>query len=94
MLIIKASDSTRRSPGPSTSFRGRGYAPVKAAIEKEKARYIPLSCGHFTTREAVDSYAVWRPKGTWKTMCEVCGSWKPRKAKPRKTVSGDQIPLF
>lgn len=91
MRIVRASDSSERTPG---HFSGRGYAPVKAAIEKEKARYIPLSCGHYTTREAVEAYAVWRPKGVWKSMCETCGSWKPRKRKAKSKPTGDQLPLF
>ncbi len=68
---------------------------MRAAIEKEHARYITLVCEHKTTREVQLAYSVWRPKGRVKYYCEKCGAWraiKPKaKAAPQK---GNQEPLF
>jgi hypothetical protein len=45
-----------------------------AAIERAKARYLPLACGHYSTLEADEGYSVWRPrKGV--TLCETCHKW-------------------
>lgn len=91
MRIIKGNQPGARRP-PSQS---RGEAAVRAAIEKEYARYIPLKCGHYVTREADLAYSVWRPKGRpIKHFCETCGKWVQGKPKVKPVQGNQQEPLF
>lgn len=92
MRIVKGYNPSARRPAPQT----REQAAVKAAIEKEYARYIPLACGHYTTREADQVYSVWRPKGRpIKHYCETCGRWVKGRPKVKRQEQGNQQePLF
>lgn len=59
--------------------------------QKRDAAYLPLVCGHLTTREAARVYRCWRPSpGMY--YCETCCKWKEL-AKIEKTEI-PQEPLF
>ena len=67
---------------------------MERAIEKRRARYIPLACGHRTTLEADEAYATWRPARD-KHFCETCAHWTKREPKPlpKPPPPGD-TPMF
>jgi len=70
---------------------------MRAAIEKEQARYIKLVCGDLTTREVQLAYSFWRPRGRVKYFCEKCGKWAYVMPKPKSGSvenTGNQEPLF
>lgn len=66
--------------------------PRLKAIEKEKAAYILLRCGHYTTREEIEFYSLWQPKG--KYWCGICEGWTPRRPRPRPDKPESTEPMF
>lgn len=62
-------------------------------IEKERARYIPLMCGHSTDYDTIVLYAHAAPKDKTKEYCETCGKWVKKTPKPKKPEYPD-VPLF
>jgi hypothetical protein len=72
----------------------RPNAPKPASTPKKsvEAGYIPMTCGHWTTREEqtlVQIRELGRPrkKSLW---CEECGSWKARKAKSLSQIVNEE----
>lgn len=76
----------------------RGYLPrgsamskaQEAAIERELSRYVPLECGHLTTREVIIIYTCF---GKVDTYCETCEEWRDI-AKKSKPVPVPAEPMF
>lgn len=64
----------------------------QAAIERARAGYIHLECGHISTLEIDEGYSVWRPK-RGVTYCEKCSDWVAIAKPPAPTPIPD-TPLF
>jgi hypothetical protein len=82
-------------PPPPSGGGGRprfAGPALERAIEKQRARYIPLTCGHHTSYEADQAYAAWRPTRD-KHFCETCAHWVRREPKPKPPPPGD-TPMF
>lgn len=62
-------------------------------IEKSRARYIPLECGHVASWEIDVVYEVFKPLGTLKHYCEKCHDWIDAKSRGSTTEYPDE-PLF
>ena len=68
--------------------------PRAVIIEKKLAEYIPLNCGHLTSWETQQAYAVFRAPSDSKYFCEKCGSWKIAKPKAKPDLPSENNPLF
>ena len=94
MKLTPAGNSHAGSPGPmrvSKSQMQRALAR-QAVREKELARYIPLECGHFTTRDEQIILSEWRPRGM--AWCDKeCQDWVKIKPPP-PAPDYPQEPMF
>lgn len=93
MRFIRPNES---GPGGNHFHRGptRSEIAQLKAIEKARARYIELQCGHFTDWDTDLVYEVFRPLGPIKHYCETCGKWITRKATEAKPDALPNEPLF
>src|SRR6516162_3460532 len=75
MKIVKGGS---RLPNPGGRVRSKAEMQRalarQAAQERELARVIRITCGHFTYLEDQQLYAVWRPKRGL-VFCEKCNKW-------------------
>lgn len=53
--------------------------------------YIELKCGHYTTRSAQEAYRDYAKRGRY--MCEQCGKYSSRVAKPKREPLPDKPPF-
>lgn len=75
-------------------FRPRVPARVrKIMIEKTRAKYIPLECGHVASWEIDVLYEVFKPLGKLLHYCEKCQDWIKATDRETKTEYPDE-PLF
>lgn len=88
MKIVRASQASPQGKP------GRPYALAQILLERHLAPYILLECDHFTTREAVEFYSLWRPKrGMY--YCETCTKWRQPMASPTpEPLPEDPAKLF
>lgn len=63
-----------------------------AIREKQLAPYIPMVCGHLTTREEIDFFSLWQPK-RGRYWCQICGRWKDAYKAPKAQTLPDD-PMF
>src|SRR5215475_441216 len=72
-----------RVPAPKSRRRSRVlYAVKEVMIEKERAAYIDLTCGHTTTYEAQLFYSVWAPRKAI-YYCDKCHRDVEMRKKPK-----------
>jgi hypothetical protein len=64
----------------------------QAAIERSKARYLKLVCGHYQTLEEDERVSIWRPKKNV-TYCDNCNDWVAIAVPYRSPDLGD-TPMF
>jgi hypothetical protein len=86
---LEASEPQRRAYAPRDHARD-------AVVEKERARYRRLTCGHYTNRdldEFFEAFRVLSRLGPLFHYCEHCEDWRRLIAKPPKPVY-PETPLF
>ena len=62
-------------------------------IEKTRARYIPLECGHAASWDIDVLYEVFKPLGKLLHYCEKCKDWIKATDRDTKTEYPDE-PMF
>lgn len=64
-----------------------------AAVEASLARYVPLECGHLTTKEEIMMYLAWATDPNKRSYCEKCGKYVAMKPPTSAAVMPEE-PMF
>lgn len=89
MKIISAEEREAKA----SRYLSAALSPREEAIrEKHLAPYVPLVCGHLTTREEIESNSVWQTK-PGRFYCCNCGKWQDMKKRQKPPPLPDE-PLF